>query len=102
MHTLLSPLSIAGLPASSAWVWVAPPLFANGPKFGSPERKGLQVLSSIRLLLLVVIVLFVIVQSAPPVLLAIMVLARMTVLLFALSPLVFPVKVLLRIATGVN
>ena len=31
----LSPASMAGLPASRAWVLVGPPLFASGPSFGS-------------------------------------------------------------------
>ena len=29
-----SPISIAGLPGSRAWVWVGPPLSANGPSSG--------------------------------------------------------------------
>ena len=29
-----SPASIAGLPASRAWVWVGPPLLASGPSWG--------------------------------------------------------------------
>src|SRR5262249_15464632 len=34
-HPTESPASMAGLPASSACVWVGPPLFCNGPSFGS-------------------------------------------------------------------
>src|SRR5262245_20861459 len=48
-----SPASMAGEPASSAKVLVEPPLFASGPRFGSPLRAGEQEPSSIRLLVLV-------------------------------------------------
>src|SRR5262245_48593778 len=33
-ETQLSPALMAGLPSSSAWVFVGPPLFANGPITG--------------------------------------------------------------------
>ena len=45
-----SPASIAGLPACSAVVWVAPPLFASGPRLMLLLTVALpQVLSSARL-----------------------------------------------------
>ena len=35
-----SPASIAGLPATRAWVWVGPPLFFKGPRICASETLG--------------------------------------------------------------
>src|SRR5215831_412417 len=47
--TVSSPASMAGLPASRAWVKVGPPLFCSGPSLGLPDTAGLQLPSWTRL-----------------------------------------------------